>query len=227
MHPPILLFDINGVITTAAPKTDLDSYGIAIKKVFGLEASAYDIEYQGMTSKGIFITLLQGKVSRKKIIANIDRLFRERFEYYIENLTPSELSPLPGIKELLRKLHGRKYVLGALSGVQRTIAEYQLKFLSVLDFFAIGSYGDKYENRIDLFYDAISKAENVLGRRVDKRHVYYFDDSIKGLRAGKKVGVKTVAVATGSHSLDDLMKVGPDFALEDLTDTDLVLNLIK
>ena len=47
------------------------------------------------------------------------------------------------------------------------------------------------------------------------------------IEAGKKAGAKTVAVATGSHSIDVLAKYKPDFIFQDFSNLESFLQILS
>ena len=46
------------------------------------------------------------------------------------------------------------------------------------------------------------------------------------IACARAAGARVVAVATGGHSLDELLALGPDLAVGDLTELDAVLALV-
>lgn len=228
MHSPIILFDVDGTLATAEPKVHFEAFGVAIKKVFGIEASIYELDYHGMTAKGIVYSLLRKRgYDNKTIDAKYKEISENVIKYYLENVDVSTIKPLAGVVQLLEELHKRNFIIGALTGNHKQIAEFKLENLGIRDYFSIGSYGEISENRIELFSVAISQAENKIGEKIDKKLVYYFDDSVKGVLAGKEAGIVTIAVATGNYSLGDLSKINPDFVLENLSVLDKVLKIFS
>ncbi len=51
-------------------------------------------------------------------------------------------------------------------------------------------------------------------------------DTPRDILGGQKVGVKTIGVATGDFSNDELNHAGADFILDDLKETKTVLDII-
>jgi phosphoglycolate phosphatase-like HAD superfamily hydrolase len=226
MENQILLFDINGVLGTSYPKTDIDSYGYAIRKVFGIDASAYSMDISGMTSKGVFFALLREQVDEKELETKNRELHDLRFGYYKEHAGIQDIATIPGIPVTLKVLHDEGYLMGVLSGVPRDIAEYQLEKMGLNDMFSFGVYGDSYVNRVDMFAEAALSIAEIVGHKVDIEKIFYFDDSLRGILAGKAAGVRTIAVATGANAYEELEAQGPYAILRNLNDADVIVGIV-
>jgi len=57
----------------------------------------------------------------------------------------------------------------------------------------------------------------VLGRDLQPAEILVVGDTPFDIRCGKFIGAKTLAVATGGATLDELKRHQPDRAVEDLT----------
>jgi len=227
MYSPIGIFDIDGVLATPEPKIHFNSYIYAIKEIFGVETSLEGLDFHGTTDRWVIYALSRKKgIDDKRIDDNIDRIFKIMGDYYEQNIKTSTIEPLEGVEELLREFYQKNFVMGVLTGNIRRIAICKLKKLNLDKYFTVGSYGDISKNRIDLFNEVISQVEEKVGK-VDKKRLFYFDDSINGLKVGKDAGFRTIGVATGIYPYEKLMEIKPDFILEDLSDLKRVLDLIR
>ena len=58
------------------------------------------------------------------------------------------------------------------------------------------------------------------------KEIVIIGDTPKDVACGAHLGVRTLAVATGSHPLDDLAATGADHVFADLSDVDAVFSAI-
>jgi phosphoglycolate phosphatase-like HAD superfamily hydrolase len=73
---------------------------------------------------------------------------------------------------------------------------------------------------------AIDKAEKSTGRQFRDKNVVIIGDSLRDIECGKLFNARTIAVATGFHSQEELLKAGPDYLFDSLKDHRRVLKAI-
>ena len=83
-----------------------------------------------------------------------------------------------------------------------------------------GAYGDDHHTRAELVPLAAGRAERRYGVRYAGPQIVIVGDTPNDIACGKANGARTVAVATGPFSPDELLAHGPDAVLPDLADTD-------
>lgn len=121
--------------------------------------------------------------------------------------------------------------LAALSGVVQTagtgnvrrVAEIKLATFGLdrhMDFNA-GAYGEDAEDRADMIAVALQRGST------RPEETVIFGDTVADVEAGRANGVFVVGVATGRTSAEELAEAGAGFVLDDLTDTDLVVKLVR
>lgn len=148
-------------------------------------------------------------------------------EFVEKNIDSSNISPNPGVFELLEELRSRGYILGLITGNVENIAKIKLKALNLLQYFQVGGFGDMSEIREKLLERAIGEAEGKFDLRFDKKDVFYFGDAPLDIECGKNVGVTTIAVSTGVHSKEELSKHTPDYLYKDFSDIDSIVKAIE
>jgi phosphoglycolate phosphatase len=89
-----------------------------------------------------------------------------------------------------------------------------------------GAYGDDHYDRAALVPIAAARAARRYGRAFASRQIVIVGDTPNDIACGKANGARTVAVATGPYSLDELAACAPDVLLTDLSDTDVALAAI-
>jgi phosphoglycolate phosphatase len=125
---------------------------------------------------------------------------------------------LPGVAELLPRLHEAGILLGVTTGALEAGAHAKLGRARLNHFFLVGGYGSDSEDRVELTTTAVERAERLLGSSLDPRQVAVVGDTPLDISAAQGAGVVSVGVATGKYDLGELRAANPDHALADLTE---------
>lgn len=131
---------------------------------------------------------------------------------------------LPGTAALLAHLH--EYAIQApLTGNVAPIARLKLDWLGLLEYmhFEVGAYGNDHHERPQLVPIAAERAARHYGRPFTGKDIVIVGDTPHDIHCGKLNGTRTVAVATGPYSVDELQAHEPDAVLPDLSNLDASL----
>lgn len=199
----------------------------AFQQLYGIENGFGEIEYSGRTDWYILKAGLEHHGLHDEV-ADFDRTLPRFIDAYLEHL-PETLRDTPGghvkpgVPELLDALAERDDVrLGLATG------NFKRACLLKLDFFGLdahlheGGFGDDAEDRGELVGHAISRVANGSSRT----DVWVVGDTPRDVEAAQSNDVRSLAVATGAHTVDDLVAAGADIALEDLADVTRVLKIL-
>ena len=85
-------------------------------------------------------------------------------------------------------------------------------------YFSFGGYGSDSNDRTELTRRAIERAGMVHGHAVDPAECDVVGDTPLDVAAAHGAGAVSVAVATGSYSVEELTSSGADHVLRDLTE---------
>jgi len=198
VHKPVVIFDFDGTIANT-----LDSIIDIMNNLsdeFGFrKIHDEDVEYlRGKRPREILKHL---GISLFKLPFVIRKTRRE-INSHIALLSPS-IDLLPTLKLLKEN--------GCQVGIVTTnIEENVKKFL--------------HANNLDLF-DFFYTAKKVFGKdrtiskiikdmKLEKSKVYFVGDEVRDIEAGKKVGIKTIAVSWGYNTKDALDKEHPDHLID-------------
>jgi phosphoglycolate phosphatase-like HAD superfamily hydrolase len=226
MGKKLILFDIDGVLIKEG--TLLGRWSFAIKKIFDVDADINQIKASGKTDINILYELARTSgISESEVERHMNELLYALIEYVKNHIHETKIHTQDGVENLLKELKNRGYFLGLVTGNVEANAKIKLEKIKLYQFFDLGSFGDKFSTRSEIIEDVIKKAESKLRTNIDKNDVFYFGDSPLDVKAGKESGIKTIAVATGSYSKEDLQKTNPDFVFQDLSDFKKILNIIK
>lgn len=123
---------------------------------------------------------------------------------------------LPGVRELLGELQTRSGVLlGLATGNIHEGARIKLERAGLNPFFRFGGFGSDAEDRVAVVRRAIDEGCRLSGNGILPEDVWVIGDTPRDVEAGREAGCRTVAVATGGYSIEDLRTTGADLAIED------------
>ena len=131
---------------------------------------------------------------------------------------------MPGVRPLLDALSARDDVfLALLTGNYAEGARLKLEYFDLWRYFSCGAFGDVVHERNHLLADALAQVRARSGLPAEAAHSIVIGDTPLDIGVAKFGGAKSIGVATGSHTVDDLRAAGADLVLEDLSDLEKVL----
>ncbi len=89
-----------------------------------------------------------------------------------------------------------------------------------------GGFGSDSPDRTALTQIAIERGRKELPGAGGLNEILVVGDTPLDVKSGREAGARTVGVATGSWTADDLSRAGADVVLSDLTDTEAFLSLL-
>jgi phosphoglycolate phosphatase len=220
----LLLFDIDGTLlhSGGAGKVAMER---AFEQVYGKADAFQGVQLMGRTDPSILKEVLE----RQGLVWSDEETekFREYYFWFLEEELgkPRQGKTLcPGILPLLSALQDRRDLeLGILTGNWRYGGQLKLRHFGLDGFFNIGAFADDSMRREDLVPIAIERYFKTGGIRPEKGDVFVIGDTPLDILCARPHGVKSVAVATGVHTLEQLKAEHPDYAFEDLTNLAEVL----
>ena len=134
---------------------------------------------------------------------------------------------MPGVRELLEALAPRQDVyLALLTGNYEAGARLKLRHFDLWKYFPCGAFGDDAPHRNVLVPKALTAVRACGGPAFVAAEAVVIGDTPLDVGCAAHVGARSLAVATGSHSIEELRAAGADIVLQDLSDTDHVLRVI-
>jgi phosphoglycolate phosphatase len=215
----LLLFDIDQTLinTGGAGLRALDR---ACFQLFGIHNAMHGISPHGKTDPAIAREIV--RVQLEQIPGDFNGHIQSILEGYLFFLKEEvHASPtyrvLPGINSLLDEMSSRSdIILGLATGNVELGARIKLDRGKLNPYFEFGGFGSDSEDRTELVRKAADKAALRHGERVPASDVFVIGDTPLDIDAGKRAGFKTVGVATGSYSIEQLLDSGATFAVADL-----------
>jgi len=222
----LVLFDIDKTLISGN-RSHIAAFSEAFKRVYGLDADIAIINHHGMTDQQIIIEVLKKKgLGESEIKSKLENCMKAMVESFNEIISSDEIIILAGVRELLRKLDENNILMGLVTGNLELIARGKLKKVGLNNYFKIGGFGSDDKNRTNLVNLAIKRAEENAGFTFNN-NVFLFGDTPRDIEAAQEAGVKTIGVATGIYSEEQLKDAGADFVLGNLKDAKKVLEIIS
>ncbi len=135
---------------------------------------------------------------------------------------------MPGVSELLDALSSRGDIfLALLTGNFADGARLKLEYFDLWRYFECGAFGDEVHERNDLLADALAKVEACGGFSAYAANSIVIGDTPLDVGVAAAGGARSIAVATGSHTVEQLLASGADVAFEDLSDLKKVLAVLE
>ena len=221
--PPskLLLWDLDETLISTDGAGER-AFERAAKRAFEVEVTLSEIDYSGRTDILIGV-LIQRHL---KLPEDEDRL-DDFLAYFIEFL-PDELprgNPrvLPGVERITSAVqHDDRFAQGLLTGNLGKGAEIKLRYFGLWERFPFGAFADDARQRDLLGPIALERAATCCSTAFDPNKVFVIGDTGRDVACAQAFGARSLAVASGKHSFEDLSLSGADCVVESLEDTNVL-----
>jgi phosphoglycolate phosphatase len=223
----LILFDIDGtlVLTGGAGGRAMS---LAFQEIFGVRDALSGISMAGRTDAWI----LADALTAHNIASDPKALVRFR-EAYLRHLTIELDKPgarkglMPGVRELLDTLRRRDDVYVALlTGNYEEGARIKLEYFDLWRYFRCGAFGDDAPQRDGLVSKALERIAASGGPSFSAADAVVIGDTPLDVACAAFCGARSIAVATGSHAIDELRAAGANVVFQDLSNTHKVVAAI-
>ena len=219
------LFDVD--------KTLVDSRGagvramnVAFAQLFGIAEGFSGITTTGRTDTAIFREAVGLHGLDGEFPALLARFQETYYSILPRTLAETEGYVLPGVREVLAGIQAAPGAfLGLATGNFREATRLKLEHFGLYDFFLAGGYADDSEDRAELVALAIERLAEASGGH-GPREVYVVGDTPLDIAAAQANGARSVAVATGFFSADQLTAAGAGLVFPDFSSWQAVLDAL-
>ena len=204
---------------------------LAFEEIFGVADAFRGMPMAGRTDSWI----LTDAAAAHGIAADSQALARFPSVYF-RHLTEELATPgppgkfngvMPGVRELLDALALRDDVyLALLTGNYETSAQMKLERFDLWRYFKCGAFGDDAPHRNVLVAKALTRVAASGGPVFAAADALVIGDTPLDVACAAHAGARSLGVATGNHSVQDLREAGADGVMDDLRDTAEVLRVI-
>jgi len=219
--PPLktlLLWDIDGTILSAkgAGRAALSE---SLAKSFGISSDLSHIDMYGRTDRWIYRQMLK-YFQLEQSDANFALLEKNYLQALPSQIRSKGVDLLPGAREVIEQGAQRGDITqGLLTGNLRRGAQIKLASYPLWEHLRFGAFADDSEDRNELPPHAIRRAREHAGQDFKPEHIWIIGDTPHDIACGRHSGLRTLALATGKHSIEQLKAEQPSAVLQDLTDT--------
>ncbi|NTV98873.1 MAG: HAD hydrolase-like protein [Chlorobiaceae bacterium] len=227
MLKKLALFDIDGTLLKVGSinrRVLVD----ALTEVYGTSGSAETHNFAGkMDSAIIFEVLRSAGLGDGEIAPLFDRARQTYIEMFRSHTTPSDITLLEGVRELLDELSALPEIsLGLLTGNFEGSGRHKLLLPGINHYFPFGAFADDGKHRNELPPAAVEKAFHITGKKFSGRDVVIIGDTEHDIECARTNGAKSIAVASGTYLPEELKKHEPDCLFENLSSAGVVINEI-
>jgi phosphoglycolate phosphatase-like HAD superfamily hydrolase len=197
----VLFWDIDGTLLTTG-KAGVPAWEKAVREVIGHDFQLSSFRVAGLTDYQIAVRTFEmlGVDAGEE---TIQRMVRRYEELLPESLPQKQGYVLPNVREILELLEDRADVRSyLLTGNTRGGAKAKLTHYGLFKFFPDGAFAEDASDRSVIATRALELARRA--GPVNDRAVFVVGDTPHDIDCAKAIGARTVAVATGGYSLDEL-----------------------
>ena len=227
MLKKLVLFDIDGTLLSVNSinrRVLMD----ALREVYGTEGSAGTHNFAGKMDSVIIYEVLQNAGLSDAVIAErFDTAKKTYIEMFCMQAKHTDIILMEGIRELLEKLSASsELMLGLLTGNFEGSGRHKLLMPDINHYFPFGAFADDAASRNELPQVAVDKAYQITGKKFSEQNIVIIGDTEHDIACARVLNAKSIAVATGTYSTEELKKHHPHVLYENLGRTDVVLGEI-
>ncbi|MDH3455243.1 MAG: HAD family hydrolase [Gemmatimonadota bacterium] len=226
----LVLFDIDGTLIWSAG-AGRSAIARALVAEMGMTGPIENYHFDGKTDPQIVMELLLAAghpdAQSETHVQAVCRRYLEVLTHELQTRKGS-IRAYPGVVELLAALEQRRDVLvGLLTGNIAEGASQKLTAAGIeMSRFRVGAYGSDAADRAELPPIAAARAAPLMGRIPDGEEIIIIGDTPADMTCGTGVHARAIGVATGRHSVVELLAAGAHVAFDSLLDTASVLDAI-
>ena len=210
----LIIFDLDQTLVEFITVHDKATKEL-FRKFFQVEAQLTEVDFAGRSLVENFVQLGKRRgISEDKIRDSSKQLLNEYDRNFVKNI-PANASEyvLPGVKRLLDELTRTDNLIVLYTGDSPDVAKAMLSATTLQKYFRFCQYGTEVETRADMIKLAVKKAEKITGNKFQNQDIVIVGDSLRDVECGKQFGALTIAITTGFHTREELLKQVPTLSL--------------
>ncbi len=214
----LVLFDIDGTLILSGGAGE-KAFGIVCAEEFGVPNGTANLNFAGRTDTSIireFFSQFRIAPSHENI-----RRFLDRYVFHLDHLLGQlRGTVLPGVHAMLRNLEAlaEQPTLGLLTGNIRLGAQIKLTHYHLWSCFQTGAFADDHEERNQIAVVARDRGSKLFGRKLDGSEILVIGDTPRDVECANAIGARSIAVATGKFSREELLREKATWTVESLVD---------
>jgi phosphoglycolate phosphatase len=213
----IVLFDIDGTLMRGAGPEHRGALIEAGRSVMGATCTLDGVDTSGRLDRDLlYIILANAGVAKRRIIPKMTRLMEVAQQHYVLKCKADFSSKLcPGVRSTLEMLSQNGVPMGLVTGNLSSIAWRKLENAGIDKYFSFGAFAEEGTTRARIAKLAVWKARRKYLEE-GKLSVTLIGDHVNDIEAARANGFRSIAVATGVMSADQLSEHKPDVLLNNL-----------
>ena len=202
----VLFWDIDGTLLTTA-RAGVFAWEDAVRELTGREFELVRMRIAGLTDYQIAAQTFEA------LGIETDARFLRRFVDRYGELLPASLPRkqgrvMPNVREILDHMCGRPDVRSyLLTGNTRAGARAKLTHYNLMQYFPDGAFAEDTGDRASIAVRALELARE--GGAVDGGRVFVVGDTPHDVECARAIGARTIAVATGGYTIEELQAYHP------------------
>jgi len=224
----LLLFDIDGtlLLTGGTGRIAIEQ---CFEEMFGIRKAWGETIPDGKTDPAIFEEIARRTLGRP-LAHDEHHAMRRRYTLYFQQMIGAapHFRLMPGVETLVPLLaRDPALILGIQTGNDEPVAWMKLERAQLKPHFPFGGFGSDSHLRTEIIRAAAERGLARAGVKLERQNIWVIGDAIQDIQSGRELGFTTVAVATGRTPAARLAALGPDYLLQDLSNTADCLMLLK
>ncbi|WP_190014355.1 HAD family hydrolase [Geosporobacter subterraneus] len=225
MQNTLLIWDIDGTLihSNGCGRRAMDR---AFFQLFGIKDGFQDIEMSGRLDAWI----VRDALSLHHIRGfDLDLFFDTYCKILAEEMSSINAAvSIGGINDFFQQSKAFSHVYHALgTGNIERGARIKLAPQGLNPYLPVGGFGDAALERWQIIEQAIDRSKDYYKVSFQTENIYVIGDTPLDIGCGKAIGVKTIAVATGSHDIEELRKHEPDYLFANLGSQSGFLHILE
>jgi len=221
----LVLFDIDGTLLRRAGPHHREALVKAALRVTGFATTIEGIPVQGMLDRDILTAMLRNAGASAAVIRRKMPLLVQRAQAIYTRSCPDLRSKVcPGARMLLYRLARRGITTGLVTGNLTRIGWKKMERAGLRRYLRFGAFAELARDRAGLVRIAVQRARRE-GWINGSSFVALIGDHPNDVRAAQANGVRSIAVATGLASADELAASSPDVLVPNLKELSLEMIL--
>jgi phosphoglycolate phosphatase len=212
----LLLFDIDGTLVRGTGPYHRDALVAAVRNVLGIDSTTEGVPVHGMLDRAILRQMIANAGgSAEEAERVMPALVEEAERVYVESCPLLPGKTCPGVEELLDRLQQQKVPIALVTGNFSKIGWKKLEQTGLKQYFRWGAFAEMAETRGELAELAIAQVR-ASGHAVPKDRIALIGDAPSDIQAARENGIRSISVATGISSREELAVCEPDELIESL-----------
>lgn len=214
--PALVLFDIDGTLLRRAGAHHREALVEAARRATGLATTTEGVPVSGMLDRDILSAMLRNAGASQALIRRaMPAMVTIAQAIYVRRCPDLRRKVCPGARMLLYRLARRGVPAGLVTGNLTRIGWRKMERAGLRCYFRFGAFAELATDRAGLVRIAVRHARRN-GWISRGSPVALIGDHPNDIRAARANGVRSVAVATGLVSAEELAAHAPDVLVPDM-----------